>query len=455
MKRTNSYHLKTKAALLVGAAAMLALSATSHAQSSDALIDKLVDKGILTVNEAKDLRDEADKDFKSALAAKTGMPDYVTGYKISGDVRGRWEGFYAQNQSVVDRNRLRYRIRAGLVVTMLENFEAGFRLTSSDAASGGANNEGDPISGNTTAQNNGSKKLVFIDQAYGKWTPFTGPSLTGGFTVGKMENPFTTSDLVFDQDYTPEGIAAQFVYQINDVHSLKLNAAGFTLDEISTNEKDPWLVGVQSRWDANWSTKFTTTAGFAWLPMISRTSLTTASVPNQQRGNARDGSGTLVYGYDPVALDASATYFLNSAPFYMGAFPIKVSGEYIINPGAPSGMDNYAYAAGIQFGKSGKRKTWEASYTYKWLGANAIWEEFSDSDFGAYYAAANSPANSGSGVGYGSGANVKGHIFKFAYSPSDSMTISVKWFLTDLITPYPATSESGMNRMQVDAMWKF
>ena len=455
MKQTNSFKLKTKSALLAGVAATLAMSATSHAQSSDALIDKLVDKGILSVSEAKDLRDEADKDFKSAFAAKSGMPDYVTGYKISGDVRGRFEGFYVDQPNVVDRNRLRYRLRAGLTISMLENFEAGFRLTSSDAASGGANNEGDPLSGNTTAQNNGSKKLVYIDQAYGKWTPFTGPGLTGGFTVGKMENPFVFSDLVMDPDYTPEGLAAQFAYQINDAHSLKLNAAGIMLDEISTSEKDPWLLGIQGRWDATWSAKFSTTAGAAWLPMISRKSLTTGSVPNQQRGNARDGSGALVYGFDPFVIDASATYLFDSAPFYTGAFPVKVGGEYVINPGAPSGADNYAFSGGIVIGKSGKKKTWEASYTYKWLGANSIWEEFSDSDFGAYYAAANSPANSGSGVGYGSGPNTKGHVFKFAYSPSDSVTVSFKWFLTDLITPYPASANSGMSRMQVDAMWKF
>ena len=432
-----------------------ALAANCHAQSSDALIDKLVDKGILSVSEAKDLRDEADKDFKSALSAKTGMPDWVSGYKISGDVRGRFEGFYVDQPNVVDRNRLRYRLRAGLTISMLENFEAGFRLTSGEAATGGSNNEGDPLSGNTTFQNNGSKKLIYIDQAYGRWTPFNGPGLSGSFTIGKMENPFTFSDLVFDQDYTPEGLAGQFAYQVNDVHSVKLNVAGFTLDEISTNEKDPWLVGVQARWDANWSAKFNTSLGVAWLPMISRTSLTTNAVPNQQRGNARDASGTLVYGFDPFVFDASATYLLDSAPLYTGAFPIKISGDYIVNPGAPAGADNYAFSAGIQFGKAGKRKTWEASYTYKWLGANSIWEEFSDSDFGAYYAAANSPANSGSGVGYGSGPNTKGHVFKFAYSPSDSMTLSIKWFLTDLITSYPVSANSGMSRMQVDAAWKF
>ena len=161
--------------MFAGATALAAFTSQSHAQSSDALIDKLVDKGILTQAEAKDLRDEADKNFNTALQAKTGMPDWVTGYKISGDVRGRWENFRSPNSLFAERNRMRYRLRAGMVISMTDNFEAGFRLTSSDAASGGANNEGDALSGNTTFQNNGSKKLVFIDQAYGRWTPFNGP----------------------------------------------------------------------------------------------------------------------------------------------------------------------------------------------------------------------------------------------------------------------------------------
>jgi len=455
MKKQKSLLKKSISPLIGGAAASLALAANCHAQSSDALIDKLVDKGILSANEAKDLRDEADKDFKNALSAKTGMPDWVSGYKLSGDVRGRFEGFYGDNPAFVDRNRLRYRVRVGLTVSMFDNFEAGLRLTSSEAASGGANNEGDPLSGNTTMQNNGSKKLIYLDQAYGRWTPFNGPGLNGGFTVGKMENPFVFSDLIMDADYTPEGLAGQFAYQLNDKHSLKLNAAGFVLDELSTTERDPWLLGIQARWDANWNAKFTTSMGAAYLPMLYRTTLTTGNVPNIQRGNARNADGSLTYHFNPFVVDASATYNLDSAPFYTGAFPIKVAADYINNPGAPDSAKNYGWSAGIQLGKAGKRKTWELSYTYKWLGANAGWEELVDSDFGAYYAAANSPANSGSGIGYGSGTNVKGHVFKFAYSLSDSMTLSIKWFMTDLITGYPAGSNSGMNRMQVDAVWKF
>ena len=127
---TTKTQTTTKLAFLAGAAALAAFTPQAHAQSSDALIDKLVDKGILSANEAKDLREESDKDFKTAFAAKTGMPDWVSGYKLSGDVRGRYEQFGADNANYIDRTRLRYRVRVGLAVNMLDNVEAGFRLSS-------------------------------------------------------------------------------------------------------------------------------------------------------------------------------------------------------------------------------------------------------------------------------------------------------------------------------------
>ena len=43
------------------------------AQSVDALLDKLVDKGILTVKEANELKAESDKDFTKAYQVKSGM----------------------------------------------------------------------------------------------------------------------------------------------------------------------------------------------------------------------------------------------------------------------------------------------------------------------------------------------------------------------------------------------
>lgn len=454
MKKLKKHNL-TKTAVFAGAAALLTLIPNVNAQSSDALLDKLVDKGILTVKEAQELRDESDKNFNQALQVKNGMPDWVSALKFNGDIRARYENFSGENPLFQDRNRFRYRVRFGVVATFADDLEAGFKLTTSDVASGGANNEGDPISGNTTFQNNGSKKLIYIDQAYGKWSPLKGPDFTGSLTVGKMENPFVFSDMVFDPDYTPEGAAIQLGYQINDKHSVKFNGGAFVIDELAANANDPYMLGAQVRWDAAWTPKLSTSMGLAWLDLMNSAYITNSTIPNINRGNTHSAAGGWVYKYHPIVADASATYMLDSFPLYPGAFPIKVGGEYMYNPGAPSSADNYAYSAGVTFGKAGKKKTWEFAYTYKFLGADSWFEEVVDSDFGAFYSAANSPANSGAGIGYGAGTNVKGHILRLSYSPFDAVTLSAKVFLTDLITRYPNNSNSGMTRLQVDAQWKF
>jgi hypothetical protein len=153
---------------LIGAvlgAACIAVSSLvpqAHGQATDALLDKLVDKGIISVKEANELREQADHDFNKAYAAKSGMPDWVTQFKIYGDVRGRYEMFRTENESESGataqanrpRDRFRYRLRVGATATLMDNFEAGFRLTSSEA---NGTFGGDPISGNTTFGDNGSR----------------------------------------------------------------------------------------------------------------------------------------------------------------------------------------------------------------------------------------------------------------------------------------------------------
>lgn len=434
-------------------------------QSVDALLDKLVEKGVITVREANELREEADKDFTRAYQVKSGLPDWVTSFKINGDIRGRFEGFYGENAEFVDRNRFRYRARLGFTASLLDNFEAGLRLTSSERTD---NFGGDPISGNTTLADNASKKFIFIDLAYGKWMAINGGDVALSATIGKMENPFVYSDMVFDPDYTPEGAALQLTYKPADAHVLRFNSAVFVLDELGASSHDPYLVGVQARWDAALSGHVGTTAGVGFMAVGNRDALRNDAVPNVNRGNSRSGASAAAavprYGFNPVVVDAAVTYTLESFPYYAGAFPVKLNGEYMINPAAPRSADNYAYSVGITFGKAGKKKTWELGYTWKWLGANAWWEEFVDSDFGAYYQNTAAPVNlldgfvtssNPTGRGYSAGANVKGHIVRFAYSPTDHLTLATKLFLTRLINPAPADSESGMARLQVDASLKF
>ena len=471
MKMNNKQKV-TQLAIFAGATAFAALAPQAQAQSSDALIDKLVDKGILTANEAKDLRDEADKNFNTTFQAKTGMPDWVTGYKISGDVRGRFEQFAADNSALDDRTRLRYRVRFGVAVNMLDNVEAGLRLGSGDvkAASGSGNQvaTGNPLSNNSTMQDNGSKKMVYIDAAYGKWTPINAAGWQLSTTVGKMDNPFLFTPMVFDPDLTPEGAALQGGYIINDIHSLAFNSGAFVLDEIGSSTHDPFLYGGQLVWNAKWNAKWSSSAGIGALAIVSPEQLTsptgTGNVPYVNQGNTRLASGLYAgapaYNFTPVIADASVTYTLDSFPLYNGAFPVKLGGEAMNNPGAPS--NNNGYWVGVTFGKSGTKKTWDLSYRYEYLEADAWYDQMVDDDNGAYYV--NAAPYGDSKAGYYGGTNVKGHFVKFTYSLTDSLSFSTTCFLNDLInqnlTGKPAGSvvsepKNSALHFFADLMWKF
>jgi hypothetical protein len=445
----------TKLALFAGAAALAALAPQVHAQSSDALIDKLVDKGILSSDEAKDLRDETDKDFKTAVAAKTGMPDWVTGYKLYGDFRGRFEQFSADNSSLVDRTRERYRVRFGVAVNMLDNMEAGFRLGSGDqkAANGSTNPSGNPLSSNSTMQDDFSKKMVYIDTAYGKWTPLNSGGWLLAATVGKMDNPFNFTPMVFDPDLTPEGAAVNGSYAINDAHSIAFTGAGYVLDEESGSTHDPFLYGGQVMWNAKWNSKWSSSLGAGALAICSPESLTTANVPYVNQGNSRTSTGGLRYNYTPLIADASVTYTLDSFPLYKGSFPIKLAGEVMNNPGAPD--NNNGYWVGVTFGKSGAKKTWDLSYRYESLEADAWYDQLVDDDNGAFYK--NAPLAGSSG--YYGGTNVKGHLVKLSYSLTDSLTFSTSCFINDLISPQLASAagepQSTAIHFFADLMWKF
>jgi hypothetical protein len=464
---------KRKLTPIVVALAAMSGGAAVHGQSADALIDKLVQKGILTTKEANDLRDEADKGFTQAYQVKTGLPDWVTSLRLGGDFRARYDGTYnpqldpnaaAGTAPIDDRHRFRYRLRYGAVATLRDDFEVGFRLTSSEAQ---GTFGGDPISGNTSFADNGSKKFVFIDQAYARWNGLHTASLTGSLTVGKMENPFVFSEMIFDPDYTPEGAAINLAYNVAEGHVLKFNGAGFMLDELSGDANDPYLLGAQLRWDAVWMPKLQSSVGAALLSIVNAKSpfsnegLSSANVPDVNGGNSRSAtttpaaSTTLDNTFTTFVADASVTYNLESFPMYSGAFPIRVGGEYARNLLASS--RNEAYSFGVTFGKSGKKGLWDLSYKYKELQGDFWYEELVDSDFGAFYQTSSKFAT---GTGYKSGTNLRGHVVKAQYSLFDSFTLGATVFIANVIDtvaggPIPASYDSDVTRVQIDAIWKF
>ena len=441
-------------AMLAGAATLAAFAPQVQAQSSDALIDKLVDKGILSVNEAKDLRNDADKDFKTAFSAKTGMPDWVTGYKFNGSFRGRWEQFSAtENGAATDRTRFRYRLLLGATVSMQNDLEAGFRLGSGDQKAYGTSMFGNPVSQNSTIGNGWADRGIYIDTAYGKWSPINGGNWNLSTTVGKMENPFTFTWMVFDPDITPEGGVIQSSYNLNDNHALAFTGGAFALAEVAASTQDPFIYGGQLMLNSKWSDKWSSAVGGGFLAIVSPQQLGTAAPVNNttaiNTGNTLTGTGAPLYNLTPLIADASVTYTLDSFPLYPEAFPITLKGEGIHNPGAPK--NNNGLWVGAIFGKSGKKKTWDLTYRYEYLEADAWYAQIVDDDNVAFAGTSNNAFNGGT--------NIKGHFVKFNYSFTDALMFSFSCYLNDMILhggPSGAYAGNANDiHMFADVMWKF
>lgn len=454
MKKT--YRLKKSLATAGLLAVALAGATGAQAQSADALLDKLVEKGILSVKEANALKEQSDNDFTKAYSTKSGLPDWVTSMRLNGDLRLRYDQIISQDAASQDRNRFRYRLRFGFTAVLKDDFEVAFALTSG---------QNDPISNNQTLDDNGNKKPITIDKVYVKWNPIHDGDWNAGITLGKMENPLVSpSTMLFDKDYTPEGAAIEASYKLNDQHTFRATAMGFLLDESGASSRDPMLLGGQVRWDAAWSSKFSTTLGGAILNLKKADALINNTVPDIGGGNTRIGAAGNVAANNVAPLankihalyaDVGATYTFEKAPLYNGAFPVTFSADVLKNTGASANND--AWSAGVTIGKAGKKGLWELNYRYTRLEADAWYEELSESDFGAYYKTSlpGTAYTGQSGTGYRSGTNVKGHWLKATYNVYDSMSLSVAYFLTDLINKPGAPYDSGTGRLFVEAVWKY
>ncbi len=442
--------------LLAGAAATV-MAAQAHAEiAGDSLINKLEQKGVLSSDEAKQLRAENQQDFNNSVtnslgkdfAKIDGMPSWVNNYKISGDFRGRADQLSTtDNDNFVNRTRFRYRLRFGIVANILDNMEVGFRLGSGDSG-------GNSLSNNTTEENNGTKKPIWVDTAYAKWTAINDGEWLLAATIGKMVNPFNFTPMVFDPDLTPEGGAITGAYNINDRQSIAFTGGAFVLDEEAGSTHDPAMFGGQVSLNSKWSDKLSSSVGGGIFGISSPAQLTTGNVPYNNRGNTRSATGVLLYNYNPVIADASLTYTFDSGPLYTGKFPVKVAGEYINNPSAS--QNNTGFWGGVTFGKSGKKNTWDLSYRYEYLEADAWYDQVVDDDNAAYYQ--NAPSGGGTAGVYG-GTNLKGHRVQFDYSITDALTFTLTGYLTEVIDgkAYNNVSEPNSNTAHVmaDLMWKF
>lgn len=193
------------------------------------------------------------------------LPDWVSKFRVNGDVRVRYEGIYFADgndntgafpnfnsintgapfdisgnifspQLNVDEDRQRYRLRArlGAEVDLSDGFTAGFRVATGENNSPTSPNQSMGVA-NQGQGGNFSKYAIWLDRAFLKYETSADRDRQLAFSAGRFDNPFFATDTIFDEDLGFDGFALQGRYKINDKVTPWVNAGAFPIFNTDLN----------------------------------------------------------------------------------------------------------------------------------------------------------------------------------------------------------------------------
>lgn len=443
------------------------------------------------------------------------LPDWADRFKLFADIRTRYQGdffndgndntgafpnfnaintgapfdvagtqFSPQLNVDQDRQRVRLRLRLGLNADMGDGFTGGLRIATGDSNSPTSTNQSLGSSGG-----NFSKYAIWLDRAFLKYEIGGLPDKNLSLSLGRFDNPFFSTDLVWDEDLGFDGVALQAKYPIGKNFTPFIAGGAFPVYNTDYNfasnqpakfaSDDKWLYGGQL--GTNWKITKDLNAKVAgayyyfdgiegrlsdpYTPLsASDAGNTDATRPSfAQKGNTYMALRNIV----PNASNNFGTtnqfqYFGLATPFenfvltgrldYNGFEPFQVSliGEYVKNLAfdqeeinlkainnrgetTPGGLTNYeggdtAWLVGIKVGKAAleKRGDWTFGIGYRYVESDAVVDGFTDSDFG------------------GGGTNMKGFTIGGSIAISPRVNFGMRWISADQIAGPPLKSDTLM-----------
>jgi hypothetical protein len=190
--------------------------------SADPVLNLLVEKGMITEEEANKVQAQVDARRTNMAAEYAGenskwkISKDIKDMEIFGDLRLRYESRRETDPSGgrINLDRFRYALRVGLRGDLVDDFYYGFRLeTSSNPRSSwvtmGTSSSGAPYSGPYGKSTAG----LSVGQLYLGWQ--ASPWLD--FELGKMPNPLYTSSMVWSPSINPEGLAEKLEYTVGQM----------------------------------------------------------------------------------------------------------------------------------------------------------------------------------------------------------------------------------------------
>ena len=396
--------------LLVWVVVLFLVPAAAWASSEvDILLNKLVAKGILTNDDASEIRKEISttKETRNQELAKELVPDSSRNWTWSGDLRLRNE-YRNRTGSGQDVNRQRIRFRYGFDAKVSNDLRVGARLATGTTS--------DPISTNQSFNTAFNHKTIVLDRAFAAYSPEL-PGITE-FKVagGIIENPFwTVGQLVWDDDLNFDGAAVHLAKAFGPMVTVFTNDGVFALTTDITEAATLWSAQggliIKPFPDAEDGLRkhLKVTGALAYHdyknvtnPVSEQGTTSTIVTAGGFKGNNSDLQDLNLFN---PTLEVST----QAADIPFGLF-----GDLVHNSAAQNG-DN-GFLIGMKLGKAtipfDLKKGWEGGYYFERLEPDATLGAFTDSDFD------------------GGGTDHRGHVWWVKLATLKNSTLQLKYFNT-------------------------
>lgn len=467
-------------------ATSLANQNAADLNADEKMVGKMVDDKVRVQYVPQIVKNEMKEEIKKEVMAKLnykagerlGLPDWIDRLQWEGDLRLRYqstqfpdgnpnlENFRTANNVVLnntteDRDRARVRARLGVNIKVNDWLDGGLRMTT------GAIN--DPISANETLQGVSGKYELNLDRVFLKTNITPELSVVGG----RFENPWFSTDLVWDPDLAFDGVAASYKPKFNDSWSAFATAGAFSIDEVESSEfnkaADKWLFAAQTgiKWtSANKSSvklglslyEFDNIEGISNGDDFVAGPFNGTSAPARTKGNSTfDLNGgqdpnNEIFGYVSKFRELNLTGQVDIATF--SPVHITLTGDYVRNLGfdrneiqkrtgllsgelPEENVDAYQVRLDVGMPTTEKLHDWQVFTAYKHIEADAVVDTFTDSDF------------------YQRGTNVKGWILGGSYGLGKNTWLQARWFSADEIAPRGGLDPLGIDVLLLDLNTKF
>ena len=394
------------------------------------------------------------------------LPEWIERTKIGGDLRFRMErdSFSSNNDpnlsdywligqpvnnSTVDRTRARLRARLSVDTKISDATDAGMRIATC--------RQNDPLCIDASQETDGNRSEIRLDRAFIAFKPIENLRID----AGRFNNPFLSTDLVWNNNLGFDGIAGSYKYKWRDSVTPFVTGGIFPLKEIerSSNVLSPskWLYGAQVGSEMRFTPQHSAKIGLAMYdfhniegrlnPFGDSLAYADSGLTFRQKGNTvfyidslnvgtptnPDPRGTVnpsgqnwglaakfrvlnltaigdIAVYDPIHIMLYADYAKNIG-FDMN--------EITARTGLPAfDARTKAWHLRTQVGNASVEKfgDWQAWLAYKYVEPDAVVDAFNDSDF------------------RGGGTNAKGFILGANYGIDKNLWLSLRYFSAQQVT---------------------